>query len=626
MTITKYIHGVSAKNLKGPAFHYALSPKTIIFGANFSGKTRIADAVRLALLANLPELGLKNSATFELSSGSEMSVTLDLTGCEVERIQRTWRTERGSIKASHNLTAEEDAYRCPLLNVAEWFGMTERERIDFVFRSVRMPEDKTAAGIIATLQRLTFGDEHSEAIEEAKADIITSIKYVMTRGNGPGSFDPAKLPDAIMTAESELAEDFKLWNGRAKDGEGAIRIMTELKLQADECSAVTLTDLRNEQSRLEGLSAEANRVMGALTSQQEAAVATVRRRGEIEHLLTKVPPAAKPEPTFRPTVDIETMRSALRHGEEGLKQYPVEDEETPRNDAFNLRLVREGLEGRLKNIAGTVDKLRGDLLDLDALECCPNCQSKGKGWKKHLQASIEKQLEAECGMETQLGVEKAAAAQREELAFGTFKQIESRQAARREIERNISLCRDKIQQHERDVAAFERDLERVRHDNATDASAFSNQIDALRAELARLQEVPAPTESELTAARLELDGLQQKLVDIGNRIRTAEQLSTRLRDATASAEIATKAAARRDVIKKIKTIITEIKGRTGGGRVRKPPGDGQSHRGQPAAVATRLPGGHRRGGALECERVRHAQDVLGQRTGGRLRRHQRRAF
>ena len=62
---------VEAENLKGRSFAYDLSPQVAIVGENFSGKTSIIDAIRLALIGYIPELGKLPSATWQLSSGEQ---------------------------------------------------------------------------------------------------------------------------------------------------------------------------------------------------------------------------------------------------------------------------------------------------------------------------------------------------------------------------------------------------------------------------------------------------------------------------------------------------------------------------------------------------------------------------
>src|SRR2546427_13006476 len=90
---------IEAENLKGEPFAYDLSRAVAIVGPNFAGKTRIIDAIRLALLGYLPELGKTNRATWGLSSGSPMTIR-GLLSCDEAKFVRSFYLDGSTIKDS----------------------------------------------------------------------------------------------------------------------------------------------------------------------------------------------------------------------------------------------------------------------------------------------------------------------------------------------------------------------------------------------------------------------------------------------------------------------------------------------------------------------------------------------
>jgi DNA repair exonuclease SbcCD ATPase subunit len=549
-----HISKVSYSNLKGATGDATLSPLTIISGRNFSGKTRITDAVRWVLGGKLPELGGRNSDTFKLASASKMGAKLDFD--DGQSISRNCWQERGSTKSDCNLSDEEAAqFDIPLLDAAAWSGGTTRERIDQVFRLCPMPEDKTRAGILASLERLAFGEEHSDAIETAKSDVVALVRKALGR-----SPDPATLPDSVLDAEKVLAEKLTEWNAEAKRTVGFIQHSAELRTREGECSATTLTDLRNEEQRLATALQQATAAEAKLIEQRDAASRSAKRKQYLEDALKEPVPTPKPEPVFTPTVNLEAMQEALAHGIEQLADRPEEDLNGPMEAHDAAGVLHSAKVAEAKAMKMRVEVAEGNLLTLDEMPCCPTCKASKKGWKDQVRATLTKEYEAVRDALTKLETQVQETFKARDVAFATWKGVDSRQNGRKSILADIQRTRDKIQQNANECADYDRALERVRHDNGIALAQHTNRVTEARAELGRLAQQPAPSEDELNIAESKCGNAATYLEGAKQRRIAAERLQQQLVDAAKAAESATKAEAMVRVIKAVKAKVTEIKG------------------------------------------------------------------
>lgn len=546
MTITR----ISARALKGRDFSIDTTPTTLIVGPNYSGKTAIIEAVRLTLLGYIPEIGKRNTATFELASGAQMEVELKLD--TDARLKRRFWMEKGSVKTDDNIGEAAAEYSTPLLDAGAYFAMTETERTDYVFARVTLPPQFTAAGIIAKLHQLSFGEDHTEELQEAKVTVIATCEKQFR--------DFPKLADALTAlTTATLKEQFTITNARAKDTAGAIRTLTELKLREDECSAVTLTDLRNEAARLDGLLAEAQREHGALTERAAAAAKLLARRRELETLL------AAPEPEW-PLVpqppselpEIARLQTELDAVNAAIDKLPDPDgnAESNANRAKNEWTVAAGeLRDARKRLVDAITAVE----EFDALECCPTCKAKGKGWKAGVLASLNITSEV-----ASVAVDKAIAA--EEIAKASSdKAIAECDAARAAAANRSELCAKAVLLgREIDAAKLRKSENARRHEVAVaqqqrNRDQWKNDRTARTQELARMEEVAGPTEDETVASRAAVLNIEADRTVTRGKITAAERLQNDLRRAAEAARENTLAVAKVDVIKLVGKTLKEQK-------------------------------------------------------------------
>lgn len=543
-----HIQRASFQNLKGRSGSYDMAPATLICGPNFSGKTAIAEAIRLTLLGHLPEIGKTNGATFALSSGAKMGVSVMLDSGL--RLSREFWEERGSIKSKDDLGIIALDMKTPLMDPSEYFDASPAARIDYVFSKVTLPESFSPDGINATLKRVSLGEEHTEAHEKAQADLIMICQEVFEESDS--------VADALKKLTDEtLKDEFSAASLRAKNTMGAVRHLTELKLREGECSAETLTDLRNQRSRLDGLLADAHAEAARLREQQQNAARAQRRREELERALRE------PEPDFRippqqpwidPRPELEKQLAALDAEIAGFA--PLAEGTAHNEAAANLKLEEARFkQGQINEELQKANKAKHEVMSLG---CCPYCQGKAKGWQKKLIEVQDKEilrlqlLLKPAELEELRGIAEVA----HQAHLNYVKAVKNQNEARADkhlIEARIKDATETATRREREAAAAVADARTLK-------SAHEARMKAMREELGAMQEAPVLPQHEIDAALSNVEYLKHQISDNVNRHEAGLRLQQDLvRAAQASADH-DEAAARVTIVKEFGKRLKEIKG------------------------------------------------------------------
>lgn len=115
------------ENVKGISREFDLAPVTLVQGGNYTGKTAMAQAIRIGLLGYDPRLGKLAGATYGLASGERMQIGLEFkTG---ETVARAWAMRRGKLVSEG---AKEPLTEPMLLDIDQYFSLTKQARIDYV--------------------------------------------------------------------------------------------------------------------------------------------------------------------------------------------------------------------------------------------------------------------------------------------------------------------------------------------------------------------------------------------------------------------------------------------------------------------------------------------------------------
>jgi hypothetical protein len=438
---------VSAQNLKGASFDHALSPRVAIQGPNFSGKTAIFEAIRLALLGHIPEVGKLPKSTWELSSGDRMSVcvTFDNGGS----ITRVFQANKTPIVSQD----EAGLFDLPLLNAEHYFSLTDSERTSYVFHHVRLPAVYTPESIIAQLERYSFEDKHSENVETGKAALIKQCR---------GYFEKAELQDALTNLVDYLGEQFSYWNRRAKETQGAVTTLTELKLRSEDETLAAPADLEEQIAALQEELDTINADKGGLTESRNTAERNAGRRKMLQKELDK------------DRIDYPRMLEQKQTEKEALEKDLVpepnqEDIEAERGKITDAQTSIRTADRTVETADKKIGEIHARRREVAGLKECPYCHAKGTDWKKTLAAELNASEKAE---ESAI---KNATKSRDEAAGILRDATESLESMLRAQESNHRL-REQIRQIEREIGNLQ-----------TDQRAEAQKRERYEAEIAELE-------------------------------------------------------------------------------------------------------------------------------------------
>lgn len=155
---------ISAKNLQGASFELKLAVLTLITGGNFKGKTRVANAIKLALLGFLPFLDRTARSIFQLASGALLEIRADVVnewqddaGSKNSAhwpIHRAWEEVGGKIKtATHVPDVLDGKTPVVMLDAGEYFSASPRKRIEMVFSVATITDGASVADISAAVTK-----------------------------------------------------------------------------------------------------------------------------------------------------------------------------------------------------------------------------------------------------------------------------------------------------------------------------------------------------------------------------------------------------------------------------------------------------------------------------------------
>jgi DNA repair exonuclease SbcCD ATPase subunit len=140
------IQRVNFTNLKGATDSVELAPATLIYGRNFTGKTTITDAIKLALLGYHPALDKTAAGVMELASGDELraSVLLD----NGQEIGFQWDRHGGRTTRRGSAPLDWTGTPVAVLDANAYFGLSDRGKVEYLFSVA------TVAGAIDEARKL----------------------------------------------------------------------------------------------------------------------------------------------------------------------------------------------------------------------------------------------------------------------------------------------------------------------------------------------------------------------------------------------------------------------------------------------------------------------------------------
>ncbi|MGB8296672.1 MAG: hypothetical protein WCG85_14685, partial [Polyangia bacterium] len=408
---------ITARNFKGMTFDLTLSPMTILVGDNFAGKTARTDLIRWVLLGYLPELGKTNRATFGLASGKDMEGTATFdTGLTIKR-----RLFLKGDTVKETVDMPDELAGCPLmgvmLNAEEYFQLSDRERIDYVFKNCPQEgEPLTVDAIRSRIDKDLQPDDSQKAVlERILASVLNQPEASLLENLVTASETETKsareyavrmektaqglagLKAADTTAPAQAADPEAL----ARELAEVTSARTALQQRADSArktarlraELVEATEhLEHDHAQLAALQASAPPPLLATQLDQErynltAKIATLEavRAGRAAN-------QARVEELTKQTANLPMLQETLQKLELDLAT-PVPAAPVP--ETSQLQVEAAELRGRVNEARSKIDQekiawetAQRDLKDVDILHACPFCGATGTGWKEKKRAEI----------------------------------------------------------------------------------------------------------------------------------------------------------------------------------------------------------------------------------------------
>jgi hypothetical protein len=346
----KRIKQISGRAIKGLTFTTPLSPVTLLVGDNFEGKTTRTDALRLALLGHLPELGKNNKDTMGLASGREMHV--EATGDDGTVISRTFKMKGDSVSKEVSVPqALEDCEQLVvMLDATQYFNLSDRARVEYVFANCPVTGLLTPEQIIARVYDKTPGLTFPTVIGS-----MSSQNFV-------------ELSIEHFTAIAKAARAY------AAKMEGTVQGLAALRAGDDAAKvAANLTALDARRNQLSTQLRELDGKAAALRAEREQQDKARRRHEVITRELE--------------LADHEGKRSKLAALREQLSALPAPITADP-GRAADLRKREMELNSQLvtarndyRNAQSLYAAGERQMAELEGQKTCPYCGAAGEGWK-----------------------------------------------------------------------------------------------------------------------------------------------------------------------------------------------------------------------------------------------------
>lgn len=514
------LKSIAARNFKGLTFNEPLALITVLIGANFAGKSARTDAIRLLLLGYLPELGKNARDTFGLSSGKEMEVsgTFDngLT------IRRRFYLKGDTVKTEDEIPQEiaDCGLLAVMLNAEEYFALSDRGRVDYVFANVAMSAGFTNISIIKRLEdELEVLDGVNAPLEKVLTMLTSDLEFI----------SPQQWIEGAITLVGVAQKDAKVHGDRM---EKTIQGLVGLRM-ADDKSGVDLPSLEVKITKLRADVDELNLKKNALSVRYELMINGRERRRSIEVTLGQMETVKAKITTEKGKRDVilEQLAKMPDSAEAIEKLLEIKHTANTQHTAAEIS-VREA--------KAAIASARGHIRSMDEEKHCPYCGAAGDGWKALKLAEWNTQIEMmEKALPDFLHAQKTA----KESFNNADRDLESLRANRRKAE----LLEGDERVIEREVSMLERQVAREAD---------------LREELGKLPVDDSQLETDVDMIQTELNVKNEEILDADTKRKSvmgrAQELQ-RLAQAETDRDTAkADAAIAADVVKELRKIQGEM--------------------------------------------------------------------
>jgi len=375
------------ENLKGITASLDFGKAVAVVGPNYSGKTAVADALRLALTGEHPELGKANAAIFKLCSGTSLYVGASFdTGLHIDR---TWTLRGKSVKAE--VMGDTAAALPPfLLDTQIFLKANAKERLRMVASGAGDAEAKAATRLAAELDLQASNFETMEGLAvgyEADAKDWKAVgKRFLGMLEGTTLVDAEKeakaRPDvqaaqraavAAFDAVKQARQKVKDLGDRQRAGEEAMGKLKNIPEDVDTLIA-KIADLEEKRDQVEKVGAAARERASALAS----TVATLSM--QCSGITDRFPRAS--EPTEQLAAEIDRL--------EALEELTDADANAAAQAAIDARDAMTRATSAAASAKGAKQQAEKRLAEFETLTCCPTCLAASPGWKDAVKAGLNK--------------------------------------------------------------------------------------------------------------------------------------------------------------------------------------------------------------------------------------------
>lgn len=358
-----YLKAIGAQNFMGATFTIQLAQANAITGDNWAGKSRITNAARLALLGYLPELGKENRATFGLATGPFMVVWAELS--DGRRVTRRWSLSGDSVRQEKDIPdgMGDGETIAIMLNAEEYFGLPDRDRVDYVFAHVGLPDAKVA-------------DMEARIVSAApgwQASKMTSL-----------DMDPRKWIDAEIDRATDNWKRCKDW---AKRMEETVRGISGLAAAEEPAPRPPRAELLDQRAQVERATTELNQRKGAKIGTYTAQRSALVRRNAINAELQRGTKDLEQKATLQQKVEL--IEAELRT----VVAPSLEEMDALQNKTNGKRADLAAQDAEIAQCGRIVTEALTELHTIDDLNECPYCGATGDGWKKVRAAEMAKKEE-----------------------------------------------------------------------------------------------------------------------------------------------------------------------------------------------------------------------------------------
>ena len=358
-------------NFKGASRSYNLGPLTVITGANFSGKTRILDAITFALAGYHPRCEKKNASIYE-AFGGKGPLTVGAKLSDGIQIVRTLEKKGGSVtgdKSFAGITESQWQSKLPpvLLDANEYFGLSDRERVKMVFGIAKLGgENNSAQQIISGIQKSPLSSSDSTLIESIR-EACQEIEM--------GDQSRHAVDQSVQDWIAELAVDWgelkKSADMECKRHTASITANAQNQSEVKPVSSTIKTDIEKVRAELAAL----DKSIWVLRQKIDQNYRAQARKTEIENELSKADDGTLKK------LEAEYEKSKVEDYKSGTSNLLVEE--------ARLKGTATSLDMQISDLTRREKVLSAEHTETIAHKNCPICKSKGTSWRKRVETDYK---------------------------------------------------------------------------------------------------------------------------------------------------------------------------------------------------------------------------------------------